>query len=129
MNELISLIIKGVSSVYRQDLAIFAIGTTTISLMLCLLDWLSTKLFQTPSLLRVGYGGLRTFQSFLFWGVGAGMAAYVGGLAELFNIQSINTKIIVGLGWPTVLPRLIEMTEKEDEPEQPEQVDEKEEQS
>jgi len=128
MSEFINVIVKGIGSVYRPELAIFAIGTITISLILCLLDWISTKLFHTPSLLKVGYGGLRTFQSLMFWGLGAGVAAYVGGLAELFNVQSMNTKIIVGLGWPTVLPRLIEMTEKEDEPEQPEQIDEEEEQ-
>ena len=127
MDEIICVIIQGVSSIYCQDLAIFAIGTSTISLLLCLLDWLSTKLFQTSSLLNVGYGGFKgvtTFQSFLFWGLGAGIAAYVGGLTELFNTESMNSKIIVGVGWPTVLPRLIDMAEKEGEPEQIEQIDE-----
>ena len=126
MNEIVGIIIQGVSSIYRHDLAVFAIGTSTLSLILCLLDWVSSKLFNTASLLKVGYGGMRTLQSFFFWGFGAGLAAYVGGLAGLFNIQSINSNIIVGVGWPTILPRLIEMAAKEEELEQDEQISEEE---
>ncbi len=126
MNEILEIIAQGVSSIYRHELAVFAVGTSTLSLLLCLLDWTSSKLFNTASLLKVGYGGIRTLQSFLFWGLGAGLAAYVGGLAGLFNIQSINSNIIIGVGWPTILPRLIEMVEKEEEVEQDEQVSEEE---
>lgn len=126
MNEFIQALLDGISTVYVKDIAKFAIGTSTLSLGLCFLDWLSTKLFKTPSLLKVGYGGINTFQSFFFWGLGAGLAAYVGGLAEFFNIHSMSSKLIVGVAWPTVLPRILEMADKENEPEQKEQNEEEE---
>ncbi len=126
MDEFFTTLVKGFSSIYDPEIAIFAIGTSIISLIICLLDWLNTKLFDSNSLLKVGYGGVKAVQSFLFWGLGAGIAAYIGGLTELFNIQSMNAKIIVGIGWPTVLPRLIEMSAKEGEPEQIDQSDEEE---
>ena len=65
MSEFIDVIIIGIGSVYRREVATFAIGTMTISLIMCLLDWIITKLFNTPSLLKVGYGGLRILQSFV----------------------------------------------------------------
>lgn len=37
------------------------------------------------------------------------MGAYLGGLVELFDIESVNARVIVGIGWPTVLPRLLSM--------------------
>lgn len=41
------------------------------------------------------------------------------GLAELFDVQSANARIIVGVNWPAVLPRLIALsTEAGEEPEQ-----------
>ena len=72
-------------------------------------------------------GGINTVKSLFFWGLGAGIAAYFGGLAEFFNINSMSSKLVVGVGWPTVLPRILEMADKEEEPEQEEQQDEEEE--
>lgn len=54
-------------------------------------------------------GDWRTFQSILLWGVGAVLGAYLGGLVQLFDTESINARVIVGIGWPTVLPRLLAM--------------------
>jgi hypothetical protein len=51
--------IEGLSSIYDEKVAAFAIGAIAISLFLCLLDFLSAKLFKTPSLLKVGYGGIK----------------------------------------------------------------------
>lgn len=127
MNEFLQVIFAGISSVYVKPVALFAIGTATLSFGLCLLDLLSTKLFKTPSLLKIGYGGINTVKSLFFWGLGAGIAAYFGGLAEFFNINSMSSKLVVGVGWPTVLPRILEMADKEAEPEQEEQQDEEEE--
>jgi len=39
----------------------------------------------------------------------------------------MSSKLVVGVGWPTVLPRILEMADKEAEPEQEEQQDEEEE--
>ena len=45
----------------------------------------------------------------LLWGAGAVLGAYLGGLVQLFDIESVNARVIVGVGWPTVLPRLLAM--------------------
>ena len=126
MDELLKVLTEAIGSVYRHELAVFAVATMLVSIFIWLLDLVSTKLLQRSSLLGVGYGGIRSVKSLLLWGVGAGLAAYVGGLFELINIQSLSSKIIVGVGWPTVLPRLIAMSTQEKEPEQSEEVEEEE---
>ena len=45
----------------------------------------------------------------LLWGVGAVLGAYLGGLVELFDTDSVMARVIVGVGWPTILPRLLSM--------------------
>ena len=71
--------------------------------------WIGTLLLGRSSLLGVGFGNWRTLQSILLWGLGAGFGAYLGGLVQLFDIESVNARVIVGVGWPTVLPRLLAM--------------------
>ncbi len=107
-----------IGSIYSPALMSFAIATSLIALIICILDWIGTLLLGRSSLLGVGFGSWRTLQSILLWGLGAGLGAYLGGLVKLFDIESINARVIVGLGWPTVLPRLLAMvaeTEREEE--------------
>ena len=119
---------EAIVSIYARELAVFAVATSLVATAIWFLDWLGTKLFQRSSLIGVGYGGIRTIQSLVLWGFGAGIAAYIGGLAELFDVNSLNSKIIVGVGWPTILPRLIAMStqEEEEQPEQPVESEEEE---
>ncbi len=112
MNEFLDVIVIGIGTIYVRNIAIFAIGTTALSLGLCLLDLINTKLFNTPSLLKLGYGGVNTIKSLCYWGIGAGIAAYIGGMADFFNISSMSSKLIVGVGWPTIFPRILEMADK-----------------
>lgn len=129
MDEFISIISDVFRLFYKRDLVIFAMSTTLISTFIWALDRISAKLFNKSSLLGVGYGGLRSFQSLLLWGAGAGLAAYLGGLAGLFNVQNLNSTLIVGVSWPTVLPRLIAMSsQKEEEEEESDRAEEEEEQ-
>ncbi len=37
------------------------------------------------------------------------LGAYLGGLVELFDTDSVMARVIVGVGWPTILPRLLSM--------------------
>lgn len=97
------------TSVYDPKIMSFAIACGMVALGICLLDWVGTLLLGRSSLLGVGFGGWRTVQSILLWGVGAVLGAYLGGLMRLFDIDSVNARVIVGLGWPTVLPRLLSM--------------------
>ncbi|MYD85979.1 MAG: hypothetical protein F4137_22015 [Acidobacteria bacterium] len=97
------------NSVYDPAVLSFAIASGLVALAVCVLDWVGTLLYGRSGLLGVGFGGWRTVQSTLLWGVGAVLGAYLGGLVQLFDIESVNARVIVGLGWPTVLPRLLAM--------------------
>ena len=97
------------ASVYDPAVLSFAIACGFIALVICVFDWVGTLLLGRSSLLRVGFGGWRTLQSMLLWGAGAVLGAYLGGLVQLFDIESVNARVIVGVGWPTVLPRLLAM--------------------
>ncbi len=119
MDELLAVALEALGSLYTRDIAAFAVSASVIAIFVWALDHIGAKVLDTTSLLGVGYGGIRSYQSFLLWGLGAGIAAYLGGLAELFDVQSTNAKIMVGIGWPTVLPRLIALSaDIGDEPEQ-----------
>lgn len=125
MEEIGALALEALKSLYNRKLMVFAIATSLIALFICLLDWIVTKLLGRSSILGVGFGGVKTLQAILLWGVGAGVGAYVGGLIELFNIESVSSKVIVGVSWPTILPRLIAIsTVKEKEEEQEESQEE-----
>ena len=100
---------NALASVYDPAVMSFALACGLIALVICLLDWVGTLLLGRSSLLGVGFGGLRTLQSMLLWGVGAVLGAYLGGLVELFDTESVTARVIVGIGWPTVLPRLLSM--------------------
>ena len=113
-----------VGSIYQHELAVFAVACTFIAIFIWFLDWITTLLFNRSSLLGVGFGGMKTFQSLVLWGFGAGVAAYLGGLAELLNIGSTSSKVIVGIAWPTILPRLITLAANKGEPEQQDQAEE-----
>ena len=97
-------------SVYDPAVLAFAVACGLVALVICVLDWVGTLLLGRSSLLGVGFGGWRrTLQSMLLWGFGAVLGAYLGGLVQLFDIESVNARVIVGVGWPTVLPRLLAM--------------------
>ena len=98
------------TSVYDPAVLSFALACGFIALVICVLDWVGTLLLGRSSLLGVGFGGWRrTLQSMLLWGVGAVLGAYLGGLVELFDTDSVTARVIVGVAWPTVLPRLLSM--------------------
>ena len=100
---------NALTSVYDPCVLSFALACGFFALVVCLLDWVGTLLLGRSSLLGVGFGGWRTLQSMLLWGVGAVLGAYLGGLVELFDTDSVMARVIVGIGWPTVLPRLLSM--------------------
>ena len=98
------------SLVYSRDVLVFSIACGFFAVSVCLLDLVWTRLSQRPSLLGVGFGTVRrNLQSVLLWGCGAVLAAYLGGYLELFNINSRTAPALVGVGWPTILPRLLAM--------------------
>ena len=123
METLSDVFRDALESVYDPAVLSFALACGVIALVICVLDWVGTLLLGRSSLLGVGFGGWRrTLQSMLLWGFGAVLGAYLGGLVQLF--ESVNARVIVGLGWPTVLPRLLAMaSEGPQEEEQDEEED------
>ena len=120
MNELYRIFLEAASSIYQRDIAVFAVSSLIIALLVWSLDLITAKVTGKSVIIGAGVGGMRYFQSLMLWGVGAGVAAYIGGIAELFNITSMSAKIAVGVGWPTVLPRIIAMNESTEDAEQDE---------
>ena len=125
METLSDVFRDALESVYDPAVLSFALACGVIALVICVLDWVGTLLLGRSILLGVGFGGWRrTLQSMLLWGFGAVLGAYLGGLVQLFDIESVNARVIVGLGWPTVLPRLLAMaSEGPQEEEQDEEED------
>jgi hypothetical protein len=120
MDELYGIILEAASSLYQRDIAVFAVSSLIIALLIWLLDLITAKVSGKSVIIGTGVGGIRYFQSFMLWGVGSGVAAYIGGISGLFNVTSMSAKIAVGVGWPTVLPRIIAMKESSEESEQEE---------
>jgi hypothetical protein len=119
MSELWAVLREALGAFYSRPLAVFALSSALVATVVLLLDMVATKLLDTTSLLKLGYGGGRTLRTVCLWGLGASLAAYLGGLVELFDVHSANARIIVGVAWPTVLPRIIALsTEASKEPEQ-----------
>ena len=123
METLSDVLRDALESVYDPTVLSFALACGIVALVICVLDWVGTLLLGRSSLLGVGFGGWRrTLQSMLLWGFGAVLGAYLGGLVQLFDIESVNARVIVGVGWPTVLPRLLAMasgsTPKEEQDEE-----------
>ena len=110
MKTLSDVFHDALTSVYEPAVLSFALACGLVALVICVLDWVGTLLLGRSSLLGVGFGGWRrTLQSMLLWGFGAVLGAYLGGLVQLFDIESVNARVIVGVAWPTVLPRLLAM--------------------
>ena len=109
MEALSQVFRDALNSVYDPAVLSFAVACGLVALVVCVLDWVGTLLYGRSGFLGVGFGGWRTVQSMLLWGFGAVLGGYLGGLVQLFDIEGVNARVIVGLGWPTVLPRLLAM--------------------
>ena len=109
METLSQVFRDALNSVYDPAVLSFAVACGLVALVVCVLDWVGTLLYGRSGFLGVGFGGWRTVQSMLLWGFGAVLGGYLGGLVQLFDIEGVNARVIVGLGWPTVLPRLLAM--------------------
>ena len=118
MPELPEIINNAFASIYDKAGAEFALAAMFVSIVVWLVDRIQMVAFGNNSLLGVGAGGLRTFQSLLIWGLGAGVASYLGAIAGILETDGMNARIVMGVGWPTVLPRLVKMAGQEGEPEQ-----------
>lgn len=85
---------------------IFLFSTSFIGLLCVLLDFAYYKVTNGNSIFNLSYIGVGpTLLMFLFWGVGSGIVGFLSVRLDLFAF-SINSSIVMGLGWPLVFPRL-----------------------
>lgn len=69
-------------------------------------DLLANRLARR-SLLGLEYGSIgQSARNFTIWGVGAGLAGLLGVAFGLFQL-TMQASLLAGLGWTTVLPRLL----------------------
>ena len=114
-----SILEEALSMVWEKESAVFAVAVFFLALLIWILDCIQVKVLGNNSLLKVAYtGAWSAIQVTLFWSLGAALAAYVGSLIDLFA-TSKTSMVVVGIGWPAVLPRLIQMAEESPEDEQP----------
>ena len=92
---------------------IFCAGSALMGFAAVVLDWV-LYLVRGRSVFDLTYGrGLTTaVRLVLLWGVGAGIGGFLGGAASILQITR-SACIGVGVGWPLVLPRLIDSFAKE----------------
>ena len=87
---------------------LFSIGSALMGLAAVVLDWVLYSV-RGRSVFDLSYGRKLTTAGrlVLLWGVGAGIGGFLGGAASILQITR-SACIGVGVGWPLVLPRLID---------------------
>lgn len=92
---------------------IFAAASAFMGLVVVALDFVLFTL-QRKSFLKLTYTGKRSILLFLLWGLGAGIGGFLGAVAVIFQM-SLQASATVGIGWPLVLPRLLEASQKDED--------------
>lgn len=103
---------------HGSAILIFSIGSALMGLVAVVLDWVLYSV-KGRSVFDLSYGGgyITAIRLIVLWGVGAGIGGFLGSAAGILQITRAAC-IGVGVGWPLVLPRLIDSFTKE-QPQQP----------
>ncbi len=88
------------------NLLIFASCSAIMGILAVILDWISFTLLG-KSLLKLAYGGSKSFRFLVLWGLGAGIGGFLGASFHIFEIHRVAC-LTAGIGWPFVIPRLVE---------------------
>lgn len=91
-----------------SSLLVFALGCAIMGLIAVFLDLIVYKV-RGRSIFHLTYGGgiLNTCWLIALWGLGAGVGGFLGSAASI--VQFTRAACIgVGVGWPLILPRLID---------------------
>lgn len=97
---------------------VFAVASTFTAFVVVLLDRVIFSV-RGRSLFKLSYGKSLsgTARLITLWSVGAGLGGLLGSQASIVQMTRYAC-ITVGVGWPLILPRLIEsITKREDEQE------------
>lgn len=101
-------------------LLVFATATAAMGLIAVILDRVVFSV-RGHSVFGFAYGsGFKTgARLILLWGVGAGLGAFLGCAASIVQVTRAAC-ISVGVGWPLILPRLIDSLAKKEDRQVPE---------
>lgn len=104
-----------------SEILVFALGSALMGLIAVLLDLVVFSV-RGRSFFNLSYVGPRdTLRLVCLWGIGAGVGGFLGAAASIFLVTR-GACIGVGIGWPLILPRLIDSFAREkDEQTQEEQ--------
>jgi hypothetical protein len=91
-------------------LGIFASGSTIMGVIVVVLDALIFYSFG-KSPVNLTHKGLNILRFIIFWGLGAGFGGFIGAAAGILQINRAAC-LTAGIGWPLILPRLIESAAK-----------------
>ena len=87
-------------------LGIFAAGSASMGVIVVLLDFFLFHISER-SVLKLGHRGVNIFSHLLLWGMGAGFGGFLGAAAGIMQINRAAC-LTAGIGWPLILPRLVE---------------------
>ena len=99
---------------------VFAVGSAFMGFIAVFLDWIAFSV-RGRSFFNLTYGktARNTLRLWCLWGLGAGLGGYLGSAVSIVELTRAAC-IGVGVGWPLILPRLIDsfIRDAEDEDEQ-----------
>src|SRR5262249_16989655 len=99
---------------HGSGVLVFAAGCGIMGLTAVVLDWILFTV-RGRSIFGLSYGqhfGI-TFRLLFLWGVGAGVGGFLGSAANILQL-SRGACIGAGVGWPLILPRLIDSFTREE---------------
>ena len=103
---------------------VFAMGSALMGLIAVILDWIAFSV-RRRSFFNLIYGKTagNTIRLWCLWGLGAGVGGYLGSAVSIVELTRAAC-IGVGVGWPLILPRLIDsfIRDAKDEDEQAPEV-------
>ena len=123
INSVVELLFSKSGEISGQDdllLAVFAMSSAFMGVLVVLLDIILFYSTQN-SALNLTHKGAKSLLFILLWGLGAGIGSFLGAAGGILQINRAAC-LTAGIGWPLILPRLIEKsTADEDEGEQDEE--------
>lgn len=93
-----------------SGIIIFALASSLMSVSVLILDFILFSIQENGrSIFNVSYGNqfIDIIRLILIWSIGAGIGAYIGVAANIFQITR-ESCLSVAVGWPFILPRLID---------------------
>lgn len=97
----------------QVSILVFSTASSLMGLIAVVLDWILFSI-RGRSLFNLTYRKTirNTLRLWLLWGVGAGIGGYLGSATNIIQLTRAAS-IGVGVGWPLILPRLIESVERD----------------